>query len=53
MPDIKYITSTELVEIGNYDFLGQTRADDDGDYEMEYKLQDGSIVRVKSNLFDW
>jgi len=48
-----YLTATELVEQGNIKFKGQTAADDDGNYETEWILSDGSIVRVKQNIFDY
>ena len=49
---VAYISSTELQE-HTKEFIGQTRADSDGNYEMEWQLEDGSIVRTKHNIYNW
>ena len=47
-----YVTATELIELGDYKFKGQTRADKDGNYETEWLLSDGSTVRVKQSIHE-
>jgi len=49
-----YISSTDLQEIElTKEFIGQTRADNEGNYEIEWKLADGTIVRTKHNIYNW
>jgi len=48
--EIKYMSTSELIEQGDFTFVGQTGADAEGWYESEWLLTDGTKVRVKQNL---